>query len=478
MNLLRTHPLLAPEDGGGPGEPPAARRTGSMSLRENAGKARGDDSPLDPANQSLADSLRVMLGILQLGMFVLAGWYCLSGLNKVEEGTQGIRLLFGQKQGEALDPGLHLSAPYPLGDLIAIDRGLKTLQIDRDFWVFVPNDTPEGTSVEKLMPTQSLKPDQGGSGSVLTADGNIAHTKWKVGYRRDDIARYAQNVLETDELELVRAAVKRGVVQACATVTIDELLKQSASETASVAARAKAVAQRTLDSFQSGLVIDQLTLDQTIAPLWVRSDFAKVQSAAADAAKVVDQARSEGTNRLSSIAGEAVPFLLKAISEYERAVDRDDKAAMEAGLARIDALLLGESVELDGQKVTARISGEITTMLAEARRDRAAAITTAKSALARYQAKESQYAINPAVMVQQEWTNALKTFLSRDSVQMVYVPENLSAIRLMLNADPDLAKAIDRAQKARESEKAERERMEMLQQERFKTQTGGGEIAG
>ena len=117
-------------------------------------------------------------------------------------------------------------------------------------------------------------------------------------------------------------------------------------------------------------------------------------------------------------------------------------------------------------------------MLAEARRDRAAAITTAKSALARYQAKQSQYAINPAVMVQQEWTNALKTFLSRDSVQMVYVPENLAAIRLMLNADPDLAKAIDRAQKARESEKAERERMEMLQKERFKTQTGGGEVAG
>ncbi|MEI7657611.1 MAG: SPFH domain-containing protein [Phycisphaerae bacterium] len=477
MNPLRSHPLRAPGDADGAGDTPAARRAGSMSLRENAGQARGDDSPLDPANQSLADSLRVMLGILQIGMFVLAGWYCLSGLNKVEEGTQGIRLLFGQKRGEALDPGLHLSAPYPLGDLVAIDRGLKTLQIDRDFWVYVPNDTPEGTSVEKLMPTQSLKPDQGGSGSVLTADGNIAHTKWKVGYRRDDIARYAQNVLESDEIELVRAAVKRGVVQACATVTIDELLKQSASQTASVAARAKAVAQRTLDAFESGLVIDQLTLDQTIAPLWVRSDFAKVQSAAADAAKVVDQARSEGRNRLNSIAGQAVPFLLKAISDYEQAVDRNDKAAMDAGLARIDALLLGEAVEIEGQPVAGRISGEITTMLAEARRDRAAAITTAKSALARYQAKQSQYAINPAVMVQQEWTNALKTFLSRDSVQMVYVPENLAAIRLMLNADPDLAKAIDRAQKARESEKAERERMEMLQKERFKTQTGTSQEA-
>jgi hypothetical protein len=77
-------------------------------------------------------------------------------------------------------------------------------------------------------------------------------------------------------------------------------------------------------------------------------------------------------------------------------------------------------------------------MLAEAKRDRAAAVTVAKSALDRYQAKLTQFTQNPSVMVQQEWSGALKTFLGRDSVQMVYVPENLSAIRLMLNADPDL----------------------------------------
>jgi regulator of protease activity HflC (stomatin/prohibitin superfamily) len=473
---LRTSQILrdpAPADGqGSSGIPAAPRRSGSVALREAAGTVGNDSSVFDPANQSLADSLKVMLGLLQVGMFVLGGWYALSGLNSVQEGKQAIRLLFGSKQGEALDPGLQLSAPYPLGELIEVDRGLNDVVIDKDFWVFVPDGTAEGTSVEKLMPTQSLKPDQGGSGSVLTADGNIAHTKWKVGYRRDDISKYAQNVLPTDEIALVRAAVKRGVVQACATVTIDELLKQSASQTASVAARAKAVAQRTLDSFQSGLVIDQLTLDQTIAPLWVRSDFAKVQSASADAAKVVDQAKSEGDNALNSIAGQAVPYLLKAIEAFEAAINRKDEKAQTEWLAIIDKLLLGEEVEMDGQKVPVRISGQITTMLAEAKRDRAAAVTTAKTALDRFNAKLTQFTQNPSVMVQQEWSGAVTAFMSRDSVQTVYVPENLAAIRLLLNADPDLGRAMDRAQKEREGKKAEDRRMEELRKERFKTQTG------
>ena len=73
---------------------------------------------------------------------------------------------------------------------------------------------------------------------------------------------------------------------------------------------------------------------------------------------------------------------------------------------------------------------------------RAAAITQAKTALARFEAKQSQFKENPSVMIQQDWSSALKSFLGRDSVQMVYVPENLAAIRLLLNADPDLAKAI------------------------------------
>jgi regulator of protease activity HflC (stomatin/prohibitin superfamily) len=464
-------PELPGESGGELTPAPAPRRAGSFTIRDGSTSTQKDESPLDPANQSLADALRIMLGLLQIAMFILGGVYCVSGLQSVKEGERGIRLLFGKRQGDVVDPGLQISAPYPLGELLTVKQGLRDIAIDKDFWVYVPDSTPEGTSVEKLMPTQSLKPDQGGSGSVLTADGNIAHTKWRVGYRREEVANYAQNVLPEDEELLVRAAVKRGVVQACAQVTIDELLKQSSSQTASLASRAKAVAQRTLDSFQSGLTIDQLTLDQTIPPLWVRSDFAKVQSAVSDAAKAVDTARNDGQNRLNSIAGEAVPMLIKAINQYEAAIAKDDKKAMDEGLATIDKLLLGDKVMIDGQELQPRISGQVTTTLAEAKRDRAASVTRAKTALARFEAKLSQYNENPAVMVQQEWSNALRTFMGKDNIQIVYTPTNMTALRLLINADPDLLRDIDVKLKTKESEKSERERMKKLQEERFKTNT-------
>jgi len=467
--------------GGGDAAPDSLRpmrRAGSVNLRTGGveGDGRSGDSPLDPANQSLADALRIMLRLLQVGMAILAGLYLFSGLQSVPEGQQAIRLLFGARQGGPLDPGLRLSAPFPLGELIRVERGLKDYAIDKDFWVYLPDNTAEGLSVEKLIPTASLKPDQGGTGSVLTADGNIAHTKWRVGVRREDAAKFEENVLPSDEERLVRTAVKRGVVHACAQVTIDELLKQSSSGEGSVASRARIVAQRTLDAFNSGLIIDQLTLDQTIAPLAVRSDFAKVQAAVANAIKIEDQAGTEARNQLSAVAGGAVPYILEAINEYEGALTRGDKKAQDAGLARIDALLLGEKVTINGEEVGDVIGGEITSMLSAARRDRASAVAYAKSSLASFEAKLDQFKQNPGVMLQQEWSRAVTAFMSRDTVQTLYVPEDLVNFRLQISPDPDLMREVDRSVRERERMEAERKRMEQLQQNRFKTETGVDQV--
>lgn len=480
--MNRSAPLYDPlPEQQGPGEllpTEPTRRAGSVNLRAAGADRLSDESPLDPANQSLADALKIMLRLLQVGMAILAGLYCLSGLQSVREGEQAIRLLFGARQGEPMDPGLRISTPFPLGEMIRVDRGLKDYAIDKDFWVYIPDNAAEGISVEKLAPSASLKPDQGGTGSVLTADGNIAHTKWRVGVRREDVAMFAQNVLPTDEERLVRAAVKRGVVHACSQVTIDELLKQSSSGAASVASRAKAVAQRTLDAFKSGLVIDQLTLDQTIAPLAVRSDFAKVQAAVANSIKIEDQAGTEARNLLSAMAGESVPYVLDAINEYERALSTKDEKAAAAGLARIDALLQGEKVTIDGAEVEGKVGGLVTSLLSDAKRDRATAVAYAKSALASYRAKLDQFTQNPSVMLQQEWSRAVSMFMSRDTVQTLYVPSDLMSFRLQISPDPELMRAVDRTVKERERSEAERKRMEQLRKDRFKTETQSNEISG
>jgi len=445
------------------------RRAGSVTLRRGESTPSEPGNLLDPANQSLADALRVMLRLLQAGMVVLGVLYVLSGLQSVKEGEKGIRLLFGKVSARDLDPGFHWSAPYPLGELSKVNRGYQEFQVDKEFWVYVPEGTVDA-SPDKLAPTQSLKPDQGGSGSVLTADGNVAHTRWRVAFHRDDVSKFAENVLPQDEGKVVRAAVKRGVVQACARVTIDELLKQSTEQETSVLVNAKRVAQDMLDRMNSGLVIDSLALDQAIPPLAVRGDFAKAQSAVSQAAKAYDEAVAEGNQRLNRTAGDVAKHLVEQINAYELSTTKQDKAAMEATLAAIDEVLAGKAVAIAGQE--RHVSGEVTTVLNDARRYRSEVMSSRKGDLARFNAKVAQFNANPLVMVHQEWSDAMRTFMSRDSVQLMLMPAGIHTISLGINSDPGIMREMDKARKLRERNEAERLRQLELRRDEFKTDTG------
>jgi len=57
------------------------------------------DGSLDPANQSLADALRMSFRILKLLMLVLVVLYFLSGWFSVKPGENGVILRFGRVLG-------------------------------------------------------------------------------------------------------------------------------------------------------------------------------------------------------------------------------------------------------------------------------------------------------------------------------------------------------------------------------------------
>jgi len=465
--------------------PLSPRRAGSVTLRQGP-RDDGTGSPLDPANQSLADALRIMLRLVQAAMIGLAALYVLSGFQTVREGYQGIRLLFGRVNARDLDPGFRWSAPYPLGELVKVDRGSRAISIDRDFWVYVPEGTPD-PSPDKLSPTSSLKPDQGGSGSVLLRDGNVAHTRWRVGYHRDNVSAFARNVTPESEEAIVRAAAKRGIVQASASVTIEQLLTQASDEGGTVSARARAVAQAALDRMESGLVIDQFTLQEKIPPLWVRADFRKADTALADAKKAQEEAAGFRNERLNQVAGDAAERLVGLIDAYEVAMARGDEGAKDATLAEIDGVLSGEGAEgaagavaapgtPTGAGRSALVSGEVTQVLSEARRYRSEIVRRRQGDLTRFAAKLDQFRANPLVMVQSEWGDAVRTFMGRDSVQVMLLPAGADTVQLLLNADPDVAREMDKARKQRQTDDANRRREEEFKRDQYKTETGINEI--
>ncbi len=173
---------------------------------------------LDPANQSIADALKISFFLLKIGMLALGVLYALSGFQFVKEGEQGIRLLFGKIEDANVEPGFRYSWPYPLGAMERVETGANELSVNDVFWVEIDGGQSQSTSVDQLAAKSSLKPSQQ-HGSVLTADGNIAHAKATLTYRRSVARDNAKNLYPRVEATAARTRtplVKLAAVQRAA----------------------------------------------------------------------------------------------------------------------------------------------------------------------------------------------------------------------------------------------------------------------
>jgi membrane protease subunit HflK len=426
---------------------------------------------LDPANQSLADALRITFWILQAGMLVILALFLLSGFQSIRENEAGIRLLFGRKTSdEPLDPGFRFSAPYPIGELVKVGTSNVTFEIDEAFWQRLSEEQKRMT-LQQLATAGKQKLIPGEDGSLVTGDRNLAHAKWTVSYRRSRPADYAENVLPEHEDRIVRAAVQRGIVEAVAQTSIDALLKQSETGESSIATRARVAAQQVLDRIGAGIEIDRLTLGDKTPPLIVLRDFTEVQSAEQRAGKAREDADARSRNILNDMAGAVHPYLTAQIDAYERAVERADQAEQDRVLETIFALLDGRPVTVGDQRVDNLVSGKVSAMLNEARQYKTAIVSRRAAELATFEARLTQFKSNPEVMIKRDWADALMVFMGRDNVEKFYLPPGTRILEVVINPDPAIRRAIEKAIKLEENLRSLREREVRQRAERFRTDT-------
>lgn len=424
---------------------------------------------MDPANKALADALQILLRILQLGLIVIFALYLLSGFQSVKQGQSGIRLLFGAIQSEGLEPGFHFSLPYPIGGLERVDQGTLIDRLDTQFWQYLPRDQA-AVATNDLPLVASLNPER--DGTVLTGDGNVAHTRWQVAYVRADPTAWARHVTPEAEKPLVLGAVQRGVVQAIAEISVDDLLRQSSRDTEQVALRATELAQAVLDRMATGIRIQRLDLSERIPPTFLRERFSQVQTAEQNAGKARSEAQGERNKLLSDAAGGAAEPFLHLIDAYEAALDKGDLGAAAGVLAQINRVLDGEPIELSPGGPVVESGGDAARMVADARQYVAQTVSRRKSQLALFQAKLAQFRSNPQLLVYGEWASAYKQFTGHDYVQVLINPPGAMGVEIVLNQDPTIIKDIQRKIAEREGEEGRRRRQELQRQEQFKVQRG------
>ncbi len=451
-------------------------RMASITLRREKDQTSAS-SLMDPANQSLADAIRIMFGILKFAMVVIGVLYIFSGVQTVGVGESSVHLRFGKRVGDNLPPGIHFALPFPVGELILVETGAQTLDLDEAFWPRV-SDRDKSKSVDELSSrvTQSLRP--GDDGSLITADGNIAHTQWRATYSRVQPGRYVENILKESELSIVRASIERGVTQAVAAIRIDDLLKQSLTNQSSVAEHARQIAQSALDRAQSGIRLDSLELKEKMPPLQVRMKFQAVQTAQARARQQREEAATERSRILNEAAGAASSVIIKLIDRYEDVLaTAADPAEAEAVLAQIDSVFQGQETTIDGTLVEVRPSGQVAQILNDARRYNTRVASRWQADLAVYRAKLEQFNANSQVMIQNDWADALMAFYKKEAVQLMLLPPGVQTQEMTLNRDPELMRKLVKEQRRLENEAAAKRRIEDRQRSRFQqnrgTATGG-----
>jgi modulator of FtsH protease HflK len=398
-----------------------------LATSSDAGLA---DERFDPAQQSLAEALKVSFGILKIAMAALVVAYLFSGTFSVGSNEMAVRLRFGEFVGspgqQVLERGTYLAAPFPIEQVIKVDTRPITIDLDREFW-FEPLESSVGTTREAMRAGRAGPLNPARDGSLLTGDFNIAHARWKVTYRVVDPVAYITNVGRPKLAEeIVRCAVQQGIVQAVAQLPADELLKGVVNrETAT------GVAQRRLDDMQTGVAIDTLALDQVTPPLAVVGSFDAVTTAETTRSQLIVSAQQERARILGETAGEGAEGLLALLAEYEEATE----TAAADEITEIDRRIDDAMFQL--QVGDARIGGDVARTINTAETYRTQVVERVKAEREMFERLLPQFRETPRIILSRLWADARESILTGD-VETFYTPAGQKAFKI--NRDPEIQK--------------------------------------
>ncbi len=402
----------------------------------------------DPAQQSLAEALRVSFAILKIAMAALLVAYALSGTFSVGSNEAALRLRFGDYVGDSgsrvLERGTYLAAPFPIEEIVKVDTRPVTLTLDKEFW-FETTAEESGLSRGRLQALKAGPLHPLRDGSLITGDSNIAHAKWSITWRIADPVAYLTNVGNPRlAADLVRLVAQQGIVHTSAQLSADELLRGVVDRELAVGAM-----QRRLDDMSNGLVVDQLTLDKVSAPMRVAGSFDAVTTAESDRAGRIVAAQQERSRILGETAGEASTALLGLIVAHEQASERGDTAAAAAAEQRIEAALA--DLRTDDRAV----GGDVARIINAAKAYRTQIVEKVAGEAQTFEQLLPQYQRNPRLVLSKLWEDAREAILTGDDVETFYtVPGQLE---LQLNRDPALQKERQKEQlKSRKQEQKDR----------------------
>jgi modulator of FtsH protease HflK len=306
--------------GKGPGGQPPSNGGGGGNSPFGGGRRQNDLEDLirrgqDRVRRFLPSGSMGGKGLI-IGLAVLIGLWALTGFYRVEPGEQGVILRFGEwvnyggigtdgqpvkdKDGNDVPgptaPGLHWHLPWPI-ETAETPNVEQVRQIDIGF-----TNAASGRKTER--PEESL---------MLTRDQNIIDIEFTVQWRVANPGQFLFNLRNPEDT--IKAVAESAMREVIGQTDIQPALTEAREE---VANKSRLLVQRILDSYQAGVQITGLQLQDASPPAQVIDAFEDVQRAQQDRDRARNEAESYRNKVVPEARGEAAALIQQAEAYKEQ----------------------------------------------------------------------------------------------------------------------------------------------------------------
>ena len=241
-------------------------------------------------DQKVRRSVRKTLGwaagiVAVLGVAVVWGSF---GAFTLGEGRAVVVLRLGKHFRTITTPGFHLVLPPPFDERVEIDVS----QVRNEDFGFRGRED-ENTPLEKLL-----------EATMQTGDNNIVRASFAVQYTVKDAFLARFRVARPEQV--VRDAAQAAMRQVVARMTVDQVLRE---QRALVSSEASRLLQEILDSYDSGIAIEGVQLQDVQPPAPVRAAFDSLMESNQDASRLVNEAEGYRNEVLPRARGEAAEVI-------------------------------------------------------------------------------------------------------------------------------------------------------------------------
>ncbi|MCZ6837559.1 MAG: SPFH domain-containing protein [Planctomycetota bacterium] len=425
-------------------QPQSPRRTASAEFVVTAevGSESSLRDAMDPANQSLADALRLSFRVLQIVILILIVAFFGSGIDTVPDKYSGVLTRWGKivtyDGDKALGSGLKYSGwPYPVSEFIIFEAENRMVNVSS---TFLPNSSVRGYTIqehiEKARPTEEHKP--GVDGQLLTSEGDIVHVAVMVIYRIDDPVTFVQNLSIEQADDIVRWATERATITAVAKMKLLDLMEI----TEEVRQQILLSTQLALNDIGVGIRITQVTLPEPPrAPYGIQNTFHELQETRVNSVSSITQAELDADHTRNERAGRRWRSIINLIDQYEIAEDLNDAEASATHLAAITEWLDNDA------------EGEASMIISEARRYQSQVDSTLGNEAKRFASLLQSYRQHPDLAIRQPWMNTIAHIMSRSDAEVFSVPASIGAMSISISGLDEIAQErrdlrLDRKNKA------------------------------